>query len=159
MALYTEISVAVQTECWLWLTFPKKHKLGRQQIGRVIDKKPTIFGRVCAQHGRKKLYFIFYFFVDWKALNTPQRKHLINNLQHKQVAKTTKIIAFLFLYKFGINIKHISLYLYYKVEYEGPKRKNIWGVPKSLQLQPLSKILALPDNFLLLLLIACTIAM
>ena len=128
MALYTEISVAVQTECWLWLTFPKKHKLGRQQIGRVIDKKPTIFGRVCAQHGRKKLYFIFYFFVDWKALNTPQRKHLINNLQHKQVAKTTKIIAFLFLYKFGINIKHISLYLYIiKWNMKGQKEKIFGG--------------------------------
>ena len=31
--------------------------------------------------------------LDWKAINGPRRKHVIN-LQHKQLVKTTQIIAF-----------------------------------------------------------------
>ena len=54
---------------------------------------PFMFN-ILSQPGNTNMYNLIPGWVPQDSSDAPRRKHMINNLQHKQLAKTTKIIAF-----------------------------------------------------------------
>ena len=71
---------------WLFTGF------GRQQNGRVIDKTSQFFEQVCAWPAKQK-NFIYVELMTEKQSTQGVKKHVMKNLQHKQLVKITKIIA------------------------------------------------------------------